>query len=128
MLFRSPPLNAWLTDAYPEATVTGAVFLSAFTTKTAVYVLLRTYPGAEILVWFGVAMAIYGVVFAVLENDSRRLLGYHIISQVGYMIAGVGIGTEMAINAVTSHAFAHILSQLLLCIGAGAVIPMTGLR
>lgn len=123
-----PPLNAWLTDAYPEATVTGAVFLSAFTTKTAVYVLLRTYPGAEILVWFGVAMAIYGVVFAVLENDSRRLLGYHIISQVGYMIAGVGIGTEMAINGVTSHAFAHILYKGLLFMGAGAVIHMTGKR
>ncbi|OUS08228.1 Na(+)/H(+) antiporter subunit D [Rhodobacterales bacterium 52_120_T64] len=123
-----PPLNAWLTDAYPEATVTGAVFLSAFTTKTAVYVLLRTYPGAEILVWFGVAMAIYGVVFAVLENDSRRLLGYHIVSQVGYMVAGVGIGTEMAINGVASHAFAHILYKGLLFMGAGAVIHMTGRR
>ncbi|MGE4610498.1 MAG: Na(+)/H(+) antiporter subunit D [Paracoccaceae bacterium] len=123
-----PPLNAWLTDAYPEATVTGAVFLSAFTTKTAVYVLLRTYPGAEILVWFGVAMAIYGVVFAVLENDSRRLLGYHIVSQVGYMVAGVGIGTEMAVNGVASHAFAHILYKGLLFMGAGAVIHMTGRR
>ncbi|MBL4874566.1 MAG: Na(+)/H(+) antiporter subunit D [Rhodobacteraceae bacterium] len=123
-----PPLNAWLTDAYPEATVTGAVFLSAFTTKTAVYVLLRTYPGAEILVWFGVGMAIYGVVFAVLENDSRRLLGYHIVSQVGYMIAGIGIGTEMAINGVASHAFAHILYKGLLFMGAGAVIHMTGRR
>jgi len=123
-----PPLNAWLTDAYPEATVTGAVFLSAFTTKTAVYVLIRAYPGAEVLVWFGVAMAIYGVVFAVLENDCRRLLGYHIVSQVGYMVAGVGIGTELALNGASSHAFAHILYKGLLFMGAGAVIHMTGRR
>ena len=123
-----PPLNAWLTDAYPEATVTGAVFLSAFTTKTAVYVLIRTYPGAEVLVWFGVAMALYGVIFAVLENDCRRLLGYHIVSQVGYMVAGVGIGTELALNGASSHAFAHILYKGLLFMGAGAVIHMTGRR
>ena len=123
-----PPLNAWLTDAYPEATVTGAVFLSAFTTKTAVYVLIRTYPGAEVLIGFGVFMALYGVVFAVLENDCRRLLGYHIVSQVGYMVAGVGIGTQMALNGSSSHAFAHILYKGLLFMGAGAVIHMTGKR
>lgn len=123
-----PPLNAWLTDAYPEATVTGAVFLSAFTTKTAVYVLIRTFPGAEILVGFGVVMALYGVVYAVLENDCRRLLGYHIVSQVGYMVAGVGIGTAMALNGAAAHAFAHILYKGLLFMGAGAVILMTGRR
>ncbi|MCG7522325.1 Na(+)/H(+) antiporter subunit D [Ruegeria sp. Ofav3-42] len=123
-----PPLNAWLTDAYPEATVTGAVFLSAFTTKTAVYVLARGFPGAELLVWFGTAMAIYGVIYAVMENDCRRLLAYHIVSQVGYMVAGIGIGTEMALNGATSHAFAHILYKALLFMGAGAVIYVTGRR
>ena len=123
-----PPLNAWLTDAYPEATVTGAVFLSAFTTKTAVYVLIRTFPGTEALVWMGAAMAIYGVVYAVLENDCRRLLAYHIVSQVGYMVAGVGIGTEMALNGTASHAFSHIIYKGLLFMGAGAVIHMTGRR
>lgn len=123
-----PPLNAWLTDAYPEATVTGAVFMSAFTTKTAVYVLARAFPGTELLVWFGTVMALYGVVYAVLENDCRRLLAYHIVSQVGYMVAGVGIGTEMAVNGATSHAFAHILYKALLFMGAGAVIHVTGRR
>lgn len=123
-----PPLNAWLTDAYPEATVTGAVFMSAFTTKTAVYVLIRAFPGTEILVVLGVAMALYGVVYAVLENDCRRLLAYHIVSQVGYMVAGVGIGTEMSLNGSTSHAFAHILYKGLLFMGAGAVVYMTGVR
>ena len=81
-----PPLGAWLPDAYPEATATGAVFLTAFTTKSAVYALIRGFPGTEILVWLGAAMAVYGVVFAVLENDARRLLAYHIVSQVGYMV------------------------------------------
>ena len=123
-----PPLNAWLTDAYPEATVTGAVFMSAFTTKTAVYVLARAFPGTELLVWLGTAMALYGVIYAVLENDCRRLLAYHIVSQVGYMVAGVGIGTEMAVNGAVSHAFAHILYKALLFMGAGAVIYVTGRR
>jgi multicomponent Na+:H+ antiporter subunit D len=123
-----PPLNAWLTDAYPEATVTGAVFMSAFTTKTAVYVLARAFPGTELLVWLGAAMALYGVIYAVLENDCRRLLAYHIVSQVGYMVAGIGIGTEMALNGATSHAFAHILYKALLFMGAGAVIEVTGRR
>ena len=104
-----PPLGAWLPDAYPEATATGAVFLTAFTTKTAVYTLIRGFAGTEILVWWGAAMAVYGVVYAVLENDARRLLAYHIISQVGYMVCGVGIGTELALNGSASHAFAHIL-------------------
>ncbi|MBI3000089.1 MAG: Na(+)/H(+) antiporter subunit D [Deltaproteobacteria bacterium] len=120
------PLHTWLSDSYPEATVTGGVFLSAFTTKAAVCVLARAFSGWEILVWAGVVMAIYGVVFAVLENDIRRLLAYHIISQVGYMVAGVGIGTETAINGVTAHAFAHILYKGLLFMGAGAVLHAVG--
>ncbi|HUG99694.1 MAG TPA: Na(+)/H(+) antiporter subunit D [Gammaproteobacteria bacterium] len=120
-----PPLHAWLTDAYPEATVTGAVFLSAFTTKTAVYVLIRGYPGTEMLIWLGTIMALYGVVYAVLANDIRRLLAYHIVSQVGYMVAGVGIGTAMALNGAVAHAFTHILYKGLLFMGAGAVIHMT---
>lgn len=121
-----PPLNAWLTDAYPEATVTGAIFLSAFTTKTAVYALIRGYPGTEMLIWLGTIMALYGVVFAVLSNDIRRLLGYHIVSQVGFMVAAVGMGTALAINGAVAHAFTHILYKGLLFMGAGAVIHMTG--
>ncbi len=123
-----PPFSAWLSDAYPEATITGAVFMCAFTTKTAVYVLVRGFPGTEILVVLGVAMALYGVVYAVLENDCRRLLAYHIISQVGYMVAGVGMGTHIALNGAVSHAFAHILYKSLLFMGAGAVIYVTGKR
>ena len=121
-----PPLHAWLADAYPEATIAGTVFLSAYTTKAAVYALARGFPGFEILIYLGVIMALYGVVYAVLENDIRRLLGYHIVSQVGYMVAAVGIGTELAINGATAHAFAHILYKGLLLMGAGAVLYATG--
>lgn len=123
-----PPLHAWLTDAYPEGTVSGSVFLSSFTTKVAVYCLIRVFPGTELLIWAGVIMALYGVVYAVLENDIRRLLAYHIISQVGYMVAAVGMGTDLALNGAVSHAFSHILYKSLLFMGAGAVIYATGRR
>jgi multicomponent Na+:H+ antiporter subunit D len=104
-----PPIHAWLADAYPEGTVTGSVFMTAFTTKTGVYVLARGFAGTELLVWLGAIMAVYGVVYAVLENDIRRLLAYHIISQVGYMVCGVGLGSPMSINGTSAHAFCHIL-------------------
>lgn len=123
-----PPLHAWLADAYPEGTITGSVFMTAFTTKSAVYVLARSFPGVEVLVWLGAVMALYGVVYAVLENDIRRLLAYHIVSQVGYMVCGVGLGTEMAINGASAHAFCHILYKAVLFMGAGAVIHVTGRR
>jgi multicomponent Na+:H+ antiporter subunit D len=120
------PLHAWLPDAYPEATVTGAVFMCAFTTKTAVYVLARAFPGYDVLAIMGTVMTLYGVFYATIENDMRRILSYHIISQVGYMVAGVGIGTEMALNGACAHAYAHILYKALLFMGAGSVLMMTG--
>jgi len=120
------PLHAWLPDAYPEATVTGAVFMSAFTTKTAVYVLARGFAGFEILAVMGVLMTIYGAAYATIENNARRILSYHIISQVGYMVAGIGIGTAMTVNGACAHAYAHILYKGLLFMGAGCVLYATG--
>lgn len=120
------PLHAWLPDAYPKATITGAVFMSAFTTKSAVYVLLRVFPGWEVLIWFGAAMAIYGVIYAVICKDMREILAYHIVSQVGFMVCGVGVGTEMALNGAAAHAYSHILYKSLMFMGAGAVLYATG--
>ncbi|PID71835.1 MAG: Na(+)/H(+) antiporter subunit D [Desulfobulbus propionicus] len=120
------PLHSWLPDAYGEASFNGAVFMCAFTTKTAVYTLARACAGMDILIVLGVAMALYGVVYAVLENDIRRLLAWSIVSQVGYMVAGVGIGTDMAINGATAHAVVHILYKSLLFMGTGSVLYMTG--
>ncbi len=122
-----PPLHAWLPDAYPQATVTGAIYMSALTTKSAVLVLMKLFAGWDVLLYGGVAMALYGVVYAVLANDIRQILAYHIISQVGYMVAGVGMGTALSLNGSAAHAFSHILYKALLFMGAGAVIQATGL-
>ena len=121
-----PPLHAWLPDAYPRASIFGSVFLAAFTTKAAVYALIRGFAGLDILVPLGAAMALVGVIFALLQDEMRRLLAYHIISQVGYMVAGVGLGTAIALNGSASHAFAHIFYKGLLLMGAGAIVYATG--
>lgn len=124
----APPMSAWLPDAYPEASWSGTVFLSAFTTKTAVYALIRGFPGTELLIWVGLFMVFYGIVYALLENDMRRILAYSIVNQVGFMIAGIGIGTEMALNGAAAHAFAHIIYKALLLMSAGSVLMMTNRR
>ncbi len=121
-----PPIHAWLPDAYPESTVMGGVFMCAFTTKTAVYVLLRAFPGYEVLAIAGAIMTLYGVGYAIIENDARRILAYHIVSQVGYMVCGIGIGTALAMNGAVAHAYAHILYKALLFMGVGAVLEMAG--
>jgi multicomponent Na+:H+ antiporter subunit D len=121
-----PPMHTWLPDAYPNASVGAMVFLSAYTTKAAVYALARGFGGFEILLWVGVVMALYGVTYAMLQDDIRRLLAYHIVSQVGFMVAGVGVGTQDAINGTVAHAFAHILYKGLLLMGAGALLYATG--
>ena len=121
-----PMAHNWLTDAYPEATVTGTVFLSAFTTKVAVYALARAYPGTELLVYIGAAMTCFPIFFAVIENDLRRVLAYSLINQVGFMVVGIGIGTALAINGAVSHAFNDVIFKGLLFMSMGAVLQMTG--
>ncbi|MEX2571888.1 MAG: Na(+)/H(+) antiporter subunit D [Gemmatimonadota bacterium] len=124
----APPLSAWIADAYPEASPSGAVFLSAFTTKTAVYTLLVAFAGASILVPIGLYMALYGIFYALMENDARRILAYSIVNQVGFMVTGIGIGTTLALNGVAAHAFAHIIYKGLLFMAAGGVLFRTGKR
>jgi multicomponent Na+:H+ antiporter subunit D len=122
------PLSAWLPDAYPESSWSGMVFLSAFTTKVAVYVLLRAFPGTELLIYVGLFMVFYGIIYAILENDMRRILAYSIVNQVGFMVVGIGIGTDMALNGTAAHAFTHIIYKALLLMSAGSVLYMTGKR
>ena len=121
-----PFLHNWLTDAYPEATPTGTVFLSAFTTKVAVYALARAFPGTELLVYVGATMAMFPIFFAVIENDLRRVLAYSLINQVGFMVCGIGIGTAMAVNGAISHAFNDVVFKGLLFMTMGAVLYRTG--
>jgi multicomponent Na+:H+ antiporter subunit D len=121
-----PFLHNWLTDSYPEGTATGTVFLSAFTTKVAVYGLARAFPGTEILIYIGAVMACFPIFYAVIENDLRRVLGYSMINQIGFMVCGIGIGTELAVNGAVAHAFNDVLFKGLLFMTMGAVLLRTG--
>jgi multicomponent Na+:H+ antiporter subunit D len=121
-----PLLHNWLQDAYPEATATGTVVLSAFTTKLGIYALARGFPGTEMLIWIGTLMALFPIFYAVIENDLRRVLAYSVTNQLGFMVVGIGIGTELAINGAVAHAFADILFKALLLMSMGAVLLRTG--
>ncbi|HWP56791.1 MAG TPA: Na(+)/H(+) antiporter subunit D [Candidatus Acidoferrales bacterium] len=121
-----PLLHNWLQDAYPEATVGGTVFLSAFTTKLAVYALARGFPGTEMLVWIGATMTAFPIFYAVIENDLRRVLAYSLNNQLGFMVVGIGVGTELALNGTAAHAFTHIIYKALLFMSMGAVLYRTG--
>ena len=121
-----PFLHNWLSDAYPESTATGTVFLSAFTTKCAVYVLARAFPGTELLIYVGAAMVLFPVFYALIENDLRRVLAYALNQQLGFMVVGIGVGTTLAINGAVAHAFVSTLYKALLFMSMGAVLYRVG--
>jgi len=121
-----PLMHNWLQDSYPAATITGTVILSSFTTKLAVYSLARGFPGTELLIYIGAIMTLFPIFYAVIENDLRRVLAYSLNNQLGFMVVGVGVGTELALNGTAAHAFAHILYKSLLFMSIGAVLFRTG--
>lgn len=121
-----PFLHNWLQDAYPESTPTGTVLLSAFTTKIGIYSLARAFPGTEELIWIGATMAAFPIFYAVIENDLRRVLAYSLNNQLGFMVVGIGIGTELALNGAVAHAFADIIFKGLLFMAMGAVLLRVG--
>ena len=121
-----PLLHNWLQDSYPEASVIGTVALSVYTTKLAVYVLARAYAGTDMLIWIGAMMTAFPIFFAVIENDMRRVLSYSLNNQLGFMVVGVGVGTQLALNGTAAHAFAHILYKALLFMSMGAVLYRVG--
>ncbi len=121
-----PFLHSWITDAYPESTPTGTVFLCALTTKVAVYALARNFAGEELLITIGLVMACFPIFYAVIENDLRRVLAYSMINQIGFMVCGIGIGTEMAINGAVAHAFNDVIFKGLLMMSMGAVLYRVG--
>lgn len=123
-----PPLNAWIADAYPESTMGGTVYMGSYTTKVGVFCLIRLFAGTELLLYFGVFMAVWGACMALIENDLRRLFAYHIISQVGYMVASLAIGSPVGIDGAAAHAFNNILYKGTLLMCAGTVIAVTGRR
>jgi multicomponent Na+:H+ antiporter subunit D len=121
-----PLVHNWITEAYPEGTPTGTVFLSAFTTKVAVFALVRTFAGADVLIYVGVTMTCFPIFYAVIENDLRRVLSYSMINQIGFMVTGVGLGTALALNGAVAHAFADVIFKGLLFMTMGSVLKMTG--
>lgn len=121
-----PVLGAWLTDTYPEASVGGILFMASYTTKSAIYVLARTFPGEPALIWIGVVMATLPLLYALIDSDLRRVLAYCLINQVGFMVIGIGLGTGLSLNGTAAHAYCHILYKALLFMAAGAVIYRTG--
>lgn len=121
-----PLLHNWIPDSYPAGTPTGSVFLCIFTTKAAIYALARGFPGTELLIYIGATMAFFPIFYAIIENDLRRVLSYSIINQLGFMLVGVGIGTELALNGTAAHAFAHIIYKSLLFMSMGAVLQQAG--
>ena len=102
------------------------MILSVFTTKLAVYALLRGFAGTELLIYIGATMALFPVFFALAENDLRRVLTYSLNSQLGFMVVGAGIGTPLAINGSIAHAVCSVLYQALLFMSIGAVLHRTG--
>ncbi|MGO9644869.1 MAG: Na(+)/H(+) antiporter subunit D [Candidatus Bathyarchaeia archaeon] len=129
------PLHTWLPDSYPKAHFAASVFLCIYTTKAAVYLLARAQPSTELLAFMGAFMAVYGVTFAVLQTNMRKLLSYHIVSQVGYMVAGIGLWSwpdiaghigELGLDGAMAHVFNHILYKALLFMVVGVIIWRTG--
>jgi len=121
-----PLLHNWLQDSYPQSTESGTVILSAFTTKLAVYALARGFSGTEELIFIGATMTAFPIFFAVIENDLRKVLAYSLNNQLGFMVVGVGIGTELSLNGTACHAFVHILYKALLFMSMGAVLHRLG--
>jgi len=121
-----PPLHTWVADAYPESTPAGTVYMGSFTTKVAIYALIRLFAGTEWLVIVGGLMAVFGACMALIENDLRKLLSYHIVSQLGMMVAGLATGLAVGIDGAALHAAFNILYKGVLLMAAGAVFVATG--
>ena len=120
-------LHVWTVDAYPRPHVAASVILAACTTKVGAYALVRAFPGGNgLLAYVGGAMVVGGVSMAILQTDTRRLLTYHIVSQVGYMVAGVGAGTGLAVAGAFAHLVNNVLYKSLLFMVAGAIVYRTG--
>ncbi len=114
-----PFLHGWLRLA------TGTVFLSAFTTKVAVYALAR----GLLVKRYGIHRNHHGVFsdfHAVIENDLRKVLAYSLINQVGFMVTGIGIGTSLALNGAVAHAFSDVIFKGLLFMTMGVVLHRVG--
>ena len=120
-------VHTWLPRTYANIPLHISVILSAYTSKIGVYGLYRLIEIDNILIaYFGVFNAILGVALAITHSDIRKILSYSIVSQIGYMIVGIGIGNELGIVGGGFHIVNHILYKGLHFIMAGTIIYSIG--
>jgi len=130
------PFHPWLPDAHAEAPTPVSVLLSAVMIKMALYALVRTvgpffpaWPQLTILiVALGTFTMVLGIVLALAQDDLKRLFAYSSVSQMGYVLVGVGLGTYLGSYGGLFHLLNHALIKALLFMCAGALIYATGRR
>lgn len=137
------PLHTWLPDAHPAAPSPVSAFLSGMMIKIGAYGIIRfifpilnfdlpaTNLGAllsSLIMSIGIASMLIGVFLALAQTDVKRLLAYHSISQMGYILLGIGLGTELGLAGGLYHLVNHAMFKGLLFLCMGAVIYSTGTR
>ena len=123
-----PPFHTWVADSYPQATPESQLFMGSYTTKVAVYAMIRFFAGTEWLVIFAAVTAVLAACMALIENDLRKLLSYHIVSQVAMMVAGLAAGGDVGAAGAAMHAAFNILYKGVLLMAAGNIFTDLGLR
>ncbi len=130
------PFHPWLPDAHAEAPTPISVLLSGVMIKMALYAMARTvsifYPAwpqvTVFLVALGTFTMLLGIILALSQDDLKRLLAYSSVSQMGYVLVGIGLGTYLGCYGGLFHLLNHALYKSLLFMCVGAVISATGAR
>ena len=119
-------LHTWLPKNYSQVSFPISLLLSAYTTKVGVYALYRLVGPGKFIAYAGVICAFVGVMLALLQTDIRRVLSYHLIGQVGFMVVGLGLGTELGKVGAFTHLWNHVVYKGLLFMVAGVLIYSAG--
>lgn len=134
------PLHIWLPDAHAIAPSPVSAILSGLVVKMGVFGMLRAYQifynaGSldltalnTVLVWLGAISIVMGAFFAIFQDDIKMMLAYSTISNVGYIIMGLGLASQYAVIGASVHVFNHALIKATLFLAAGAIIHKTGYR
>jgi multicomponent Na+:H+ antiporter subunit D len=127
------PLSAWLPDSYPTAPAPVTAVFAGLLTKVGVYAVIRTrtllFPGGELhdlLMWAGLATMLVGILGAVAQTDIRRMLSFTLVSHIGYMVFGIGLGTAAGLAGAIFYVAHHIAIQTTLFLVAGLVERTAG--
>ena len=131
------PFHAWLPDAHPSAPAPISAILSGLLIKVSgVYALTRIFFGvfgltpalSQVLMWLGAVSIVLAAFLALGQKDLKRMLAYSSISQVGYVVLGIGLGTPLGVAGGLFHLFNHALAKGLLFLNSGSVQQATGTR